>query len=191
MTNNKVQNVGYKRVSSADQNTARQLEGVELNKVFEDKISGKNVADRKELGECLDYVRTGDVLHVHSMDRLARNLKDLLTLVEQLNSKGVTVQFHKENLSFAPDSINPFNVMMLSVIGACAEFERNMIKERQKEGIAVALKNGVKFGAAKKLDDKQAAEIKAQLLAGASVTTLARNYGVSRQTVYRLTGESK
>jgi DNA invertase Pin-like site-specific DNA recombinase len=188
MTNDRIQNVGYKRISSADQNTARQLDGVELQRVFEDKISGKNITDRKGLAECVDYVRAGDVLHVHSMDRLARNLKDLLTLVEQLNTKGVTVYFHKENLKFEPDSVNPFNVMMLSVIGACAEFERNMIKERQKEGIAVALKSGVKFGASKKLNDQQAAEIKAELARGETVTSLSKHYGVSRQTIYRLGG---
>jgi len=183
---NKIQNVGYKRISSVDQNSARQLDGVELDRIFEDKISGKNIIDRVGLAECIKYVRAGDVLHVHSMDRLARNLKDLLSLVEQLNNDGVTVQFHKENLKFEPNQSNPFNIMMLSVIGACAEFERNMIKERQKEGIKIALENGTKFGAVQKLDDDQVKSIKAQIAAGASVTTLAKTYDVSRQTIYRM-----
>lgn len=183
---NKHQNVGYKRISSVDQNTARQLDGIELDRIFEDKISGKNIVDRVGLAECIKYVRTGDVLHVHSMDRLARNLKDLLSLVEQLNKDGVTVQFHKENLKFEPDNTNPFNLMMLSVIGACAEFERNMIKERQREGIKIAKQQGVKFGAVQKLNDEQVKAIKAQIEAGASVTTLAKTFDVSRQTIYRM-----
>lgn len=183
---NKHQNVGYKRISSVDQNTARQLDGIELDRIFEDKVSGKNITDRLGLAECIKYVRAGDVLHVHSMDRLARNLKDLLSLVEQLNGDGVTVQFHKENLKFEPDNSNPFNLMMLSVIGACAEFERNMIKERQREGIKIAKQAGVKFGVDKKLDDAQIKAIKSQIEAGASVTTIAKQYDVSRQTIYRM-----
>lgn len=183
---NKIQNVGYKRISSVDQNSARQLDGVELDRIFEDKISGKNIIDRLGLAECIKYVRAGDVLHVHSMDRLARNLKDLLSLVERLNKDGVTVQFHKENLKFEPNQSNPFNLMMLSVIGACAEFERNMIKERQREGIKIAIESGTKFGAAQKLNDDQIKAIKAQIVAGASVTTLAKTYDVSRQTIYRM-----
>jgi len=183
---NKIQHVGYKRISSVDQNTARQLDGVELDRIFEDKISGKNITDRAGLAECIKYIRADDTLHVHSMDRLARNLKDLLSLVEQLNKDGVTVQFHKENLKFEPNQSNPFNLMMLSVIGACAEFERNMIKERQKEGIKIALEQGVKFGATQKLDDDQIKAIKSQIEVGASVTTLAKQYDVSRQTIYRM-----
>lgn len=93
------QHIGYIRVSTVEQNTARQLDGVHLNKIFTDRVSGKSI-DRPQLQACLEYAREGDILHVHSMDRLARNLDDLRSLVRQLTAKGVTVQFHKENLTF-------------------------------------------------------------------------------------------
>ena len=93
-------NIGYVRVSTTDQKTDRQLEGVALEKVFEDKASAADTA-RPQLRLCLDFVRQGDTLHVHSIDRLARNLQDLLRLLGQLTDKGVTVQFLKERLVFS------------------------------------------------------------------------------------------
>lgn len=175
-------NVGYIRVSSASQNTDRQLAGVELDEVFEEKASAKD-AKRPVLRDCLRYLRKGDTLHVHSMDRLARNLFDLQQLVADLTSKGVAVQFHKENLTFTGEE-NPMATLLLQVMGAIAQFERALIRERQREGIAAAKANGKQVGAKPKLTAEQVAEIRQRLADGAFKTDLAREYGVSRQTLY-------
>jgi DNA invertase Pin-like site-specific DNA recombinase len=179
-------NVGYVRVSSTGQNTDRQLDGIQLDEVFTEKVSGGSTEKRIELQRCIAWVREGDTLHIHSIDRLARNLSDLQGIVERLNNKGVTVKFHKECLTFEGGQGNPMNTLMLQVIGAIAEFEKALIKERQREGIDKALQKGVKFGIDKKLDATQIKAIKAQIEAGASVTTLAKTYEVSRQTIYRM-----
>jgi DNA invertase Pin-like site-specific DNA recombinase len=176
------QRVGYKRVSTVDQNTERQLDGVELDKVFTDKASGKNT-DRPELVRALDYVREGDTLVVHSMDRLARNLEDLRRLVRELTGQGVRVEFIKENLTFAGDD-SPMNTLLLSMLGAVAEFERSMILERQREGIALAKAAGKYRGRKAALTAEQADELRARLAAGESVTAVAKDFGISRQTVY-------
>lgn len=176
------QRIGYQRVSTVDQNTDRQLDGVELDKMFTDKASGKNT-DRPELSHAIDYAREGDTLIVHSMDRLARNLDDLRRLVRELTGQGVKVEFVKENLTFAGDD-SPMNTLLLSMLGAVAEFERSMILERQREGIAIAKAAGKYKGRKASLTDEQAAALRARLAAGESVTTLAREYAVSRQTVY-------
>src|SRR4051812_37491125 len=98
--------VGYQRVSTIDQNTERQLDGIELDKVFTDRASGKDT-DRPQLAACLNFVREGDELVVHSMDRLARSLKDLLQIVEDLTGRGVTVRFAQNNLTFSSDRTDP------------------------------------------------------------------------------------
>ncbi len=179
-------NVGYIRVSSNGQNTDRQLDGVTLDKVFTEKVSGGSTDKRVELQSCIEWFRDGETLHIHDISRLARNLSDLQDLVKKLNAKGVTVKFHKESLTFEGGKDNPMNTLMLQIIGAIAQFEKSLINERQAEGIAKALAKGVKFGVDKKLDDAQIRAIKAQIAAGASVTTLAKQYDVSRQTIYRM-----
>jgi len=176
------QRIGYQRVSTIDQNTDRQLDGVEVDKVFADKASGKST-DRPELARAIDYVREGDTLVVHSMDRLARNLDDLRRLVRELTGQGVKVEFVKESLTFAGDD-SPMNTLLLSMLGAVAEFERSMILERQREGIAIAKAAGKYKGRKSALTDDQAGELRTRLAAGESVTILAREYGISRQTVY-------
>lgn len=176
------QRVGYQRVSTVDQNTDRQLDGVELEKVFSDKASGKDTA-RPQLAVCLEYVREGDTLVVHSMDRLARNLEDLRRLVRELTRQGVKVEFVKENLIFAGDD-SPMNTLLLSMLGAVAEFERSMILERQREGIALAKAAGKYKGRKASLSDEQASELRDRIAAGEAVTALAKEFGVSRQTVY-------
>jgi DNA invertase Pin-like site-specific DNA recombinase len=138
------QRVGYIRVSSVGQNPARQLDGVELDRVFADTVSGKS-ATRPQLQAMLAYVRDGDTVIVHSMDRLARNLDDLRRLVRELTGRRVAVQFIKEQLTFtAADS--PMVTLLLSVLGAFAEFERALIRERQLEGIALAKARGAYKG---------------------------------------------
>ncbi len=176
------QRIGYQRVSTADQNTDRQLDGVELDKAFTDYASGKNT-DRPELARALDFIREGDTLVVHSMDRLARNLEDLRRIVRELTAQGVKVEFVKENLIFAGDD-SPMNTLLLSMLGAVAEFERSMILERQREGIAIAKAAGKYKGRKASLTDDQAVDLRARLAGGEAVTALAREYGVSRQTVY-------
>lgn len=177
------QRVGYQRVSTVDQNTDRQLDGVELDKVFTDKASGKDV-HRPELARALEYVREGDVLVVHSMDRLARSLVDLRRTVDELTQRGVEVRFVTEGLAFTSDKSDPCAVLMLSVMGAVAEFERSMILERQREGIALAKAAGKYKGRKAALTAEQASELRARLAAGEPVTALAKEFGVSRQTVY-------
>jgi DNA invertase Pin-like site-specific DNA recombinase len=174
--------VGYVRVSSYDQNTDRQLNGVSLDKVFTDKISGKNV-ERPQLQVMLDFVREGDVVIVHSMDRLARNLDDLRKLVYMLTSKKVKVEFIKESLEFTGDD-SPMSMLLLSVMGAFAEFERSLIRERQKEGIEAAKKKGVYKGRRKLLNDDQANELRARVASGEQKAAIARDFGISRETVY-------
>src|SRR5208282_799059 len=132
--------VGYKRVSTGEQNTARQLHDVKVDKLFEDKASGKN-RERPALKAALEYCREGDVLIVHSMDRLARNLSDLLELVKDLTTRGVAVQFVKENMLFTGDD-NAMANLLLQLLGAVAQFERALILERQREGIAIAKRAG-------------------------------------------------
>lgn len=176
--------VGYIRVSSVDQKTDRQLDGLALDKVFEDKASAADTK-RPQLEACLDFIREGDILNVHSIDRLARNLRDLLRLIEQITSKGVSVTFHKEHLTFTGQS-DPFQTLQLQIIGAVAEFERALIKERQREGIAKAKEKGKHLGRVRKLTYEQEANLRARALAGEEKVKLADEYGVSRQSVYRI-----
>ena len=137
--------VGYVRVSSTDQNEARQVEALTgTERLFVDKLSGKNT-ERPALTEMLAYVRDGDTVRVASLDRLARNLDDLRRLVTQLTAKGVRVEFIKEALTFTGEA-NPMSKLLLSMLGAVAEFERELIRERQAEGIAIAKARGVYKG---------------------------------------------
>jgi DNA invertase Pin-like site-specific DNA recombinase len=183
MTSSNGHDVGYIRVSSFSQNTDRQLEGVILEKTFTEKASAKD-AQRPVLQECMSYIRSGDCLHVHSIDRLARNLLDLQTIVTNLNEKGVSVTFHKEDLTFTGKNSNPMNKLMLQMMGAFAEFERSLIKERQKEGIAKARQMGKQIGRKRVLNDEQIKEIKVRLAGGESKSALAKEYGIARQTLY-------
>lgn len=179
----KGQTVGYVRVSTADQNIERQLDGLQIDKTFTDHASGKDT-DRPALTECLGYVREGDELVVHSMDRLARSLVDLRRTVDDLTGRGVSVRFVKEGLTFTRDSSDPCAVLMLSVMGAVAEFERALLLERQREGIAIAKTKGVYKGRVPSLDDEKAKALDLRMAEGESASALAREYGVSRATVY-------
>lgn len=177
-------NIGYVRVSTHDQNTSRQLDGIQLDKIFEEHASGKDIA-RPSLQACLEYVRDGDTLHVHSIDRLARNLQDLLSIVSTLTARQVGIHFHKEGLSFTGDA-TPFQELQLQIIAAVAQFERALILERQREGIELAKRNGryKDVGRKRILSDPQLATIRREASAGQTMASLARKYGVSRQTVY-------
>ena len=133
--------VAYKRVSTEIQNTERQLEGLTFDKEFEDKLSGKN-KERPQLQAMIEYVRDGDIVYIHSLDRLGRNTKDLISVMETLRTKGVTVIFHKQGLEFKPNTNNPMNDLMFNMLSAFAQFEREILLERQREGIAIAKREG-------------------------------------------------
>ncbi len=130
-------NIAYMRVSTVDQKTDRQLADTKItfDQVYTDKCSGKST-DRPELKRMLEaLLHRGDTIHVHSIDRMARNLQDLEKLVDTINGKGVTLRFHKEQLTFSPTENTAMNRLLLQVMGAFAQFERSLIKERQREGI--------------------------------------------------------
>ncbi len=174
--------VGYIRVSSIDQNTIRQLDGVQVDKVFTEKASGKDT-QRPQLQQALQFVREGDVFVIHSMDRLARNLRDLLRLVEELTGRGVAVEFVKEGLTFTGED-TPMAKMLLGIMGAVAEFERSMIRERQLEGIAKAKQAGRYQGRKSTMQPAQLQAIRDRAAAGEKKAALAREFGVTRQTIY-------
>jgi DNA invertase Pin-like site-specific DNA recombinase len=175
--------VGYIRVSSLDQNEVRQLDGIELNKIFTDKASGKDTK-RPQLQACLDYLRDGDVLVAHSMDRLARNLDDLRRMVAELTHRGVQVQFMKEQLIFNGED-SAMSKLLLSLMDAFAEFERSLLRERQREGITIAKKKGVYKGRKPSLTPERAQELRARVASGEKKAVLAREFGISRETLYQ------
>ena len=177
------QRIGYVRVSTFDQNPERQLEQIPVDKVFTDKASGKDTR-RPELERLLAFVREGDTVVVHSMDRLARNLDDLRRLVQGLTQRGVRIEFLKEHLTFTGED-SPMANLMLSVMGAFAEFERALIRERQREGIALAKQRGAYRGRKKALAPEQVAQLRRRAAAGEKKAQLAREFGISRETVYQ------
>ncbi|MBX0330011.1 recombinase family protein [Oscillochloris sp. ZM17-4] len=176
------QRIGYVRVSSLDQNPERQLEGMSLDRVFTDKASGKDTK-RPELERALTYLREGDTLVVHSMDRLARNLDDLRRIVQNLNARGIAVHFQKESLTFTGED-SPMATLMLSVMGAFAEFERALIRERQREGIALAKQRKAFKGRKKALNAAQVTELRRRVEGGEPKTAVAKAFGISRETLY-------
>ena len=182
------QRIGYIRVSTVDQNTERQLDGIQLEKTFLDRASGKDTK-RPQLELMMSFVRSGDKLIVHSMDRLARDQDDLHRIVQILTGKGVQIEFIKEHLTFTGDD-SPISKLMLSVMGAVHEFERALIKERQLEGIALAKKRGAFKGRKKSLSQAEAAEIRQRIATGLSKARAAREFGISRETLYKYLKEA-
>jgi DNA invertase Pin-like site-specific DNA recombinase len=184
------QRVGYVRVSTVDQNTDRQLENITVDKVFVDKVSGKDV-NRPELQAMVSYVRAGDTVVVHSLDRLARSIVDLRSIVEQLVTKGVSVEFVKERLFFSKDKKDsPTDTLMLNILSSFAEFERALIRERQQEGIKIAKANGAYRGRKKALAPSQVEELRARVSSRkGSVADVAKELGISRTTLYEYLGK--
>lgn len=179
----KGQRIGYTRVSTLSQNLERQLDGIGLDRVFEEKASGKD-RNRPVLEEMLRFLRADDELFIHDMSRLARNLSDLLKIVSELTSKGVRVTFVKESLTFSGDD-TPMAKLMLSIIGGVAEFSRSMIKIAQAEGIAMAKKRpGAYPGRKPSLTPIQAEQLRCRAQAGEKKAVLAREFKISRETLY-------
>jgi len=184
--------VAYIRVSTVEQNTDRQLSdtGISFDKIFEDKASGGST-DRPALNACQEYLRDGDTLHVHSIDRLARSLQDLQGLIDSLLANGITVKFHKEGLTFQNHGTqDPFAKLLSQVLGSFAEFERNIIRERQREGIEKAKAVGVykaKHGGRKKtIDRDKVQQLRDQ---GVPLRKIAEQIGCSLSSVQRCLSE--
>lgn len=179
----------YARVSSNDgtQHIDRQTtEASQYDEVFIDYASGGST-DRPKLQEMLKWIRTGDIVEVHSIDRLARNINDLLRIVKIITEERKSdLFFIKENLKFSADASNPFNNLMLHLLGSIAEFERNMIKMRQKEGIAIAKAKGVySKERCKKLSLSKIEELKKDVADKVKVSEICRKYGITKPTFYR------
>ena len=180
--------VGYVRVSSADQNEARQVEAIgPVDRLFSEKVSGRTTS-RAQLQEMLAYVREGDTVKVKSPDRLARSTTDLLGLVEQLRAKGVAVEFVDDP---ALNTDNPTGEFMLTILAAVAQLERATLRERQAEGIAIAKRKGV-YDRGPKLTAEQVAEARRRVADGVPKAAVARSLSVSRQTLHTaLKGEGR
>lgn len=181
--------IGYVRVSSVDQNDARQLDGMTLDKSFTDKASGKDT-DRPQLQAMLEFVRDGDHVYCHSMDRLSRSLRDLQGVVERLTAKGISVTFVKENLTFEPPATGAdahktaYSTLMLQLLGAVGEFERALIKERQREGIAIAKTKKLYKGRKPALGEVEIVKLRQMVADGISKVEIAAKLGISRASVY-------
>ena len=182
--------VGYIRVSSGDQNPDRQRKdmrglGIEDKYIYEDRVSGANT-ERPKFQEMMTFLREGDDLYVSSLDRLARNLKDLLQIVETLCGKGVSVHSLKERLEFgAGENASPTAKLTLSLVGAFAEFEREMIRSRQREGIALAKARGAYKGRVRSVTDEQINAVRKMVADGVPLTKAVKKQGISRATAYR------
>jgi DNA invertase Pin-like site-specific DNA recombinase len=181
--------IGYIRVSTTDQNPDRQLENIQLDKKFIDYASAKST-NRPQLNSMLEFVREDDIIIVHSMDRLARNLKDLKELVDGLVNRKIQVHFLKENLQFSGENSATSN-LVLHLMGAFAEFEYAFIRERQREGIEIAKKKGKFKGTTKKLNAEKIETLKRELLIRKSKSQIAADLGISRFTLYRYIDQLK
>lgn len=175
--------IGYTRVSPFDPDPERQLEAVPLDNIFEEEAAGKD-AQRPVLDSMLHCVGRGDTLVVHSMDRIARDLVDLRYLVWFLLKHGVRIEFVKERLTFTNEDLPAAN-LMLSAMGAIAEFERALFRERQLEGIALAKQRGAYRGRKKALSVDRVTELRQRVAAGEQKAKLAREFGISRETLYQ------
>lgn len=175
--------IGYVRVSTFDQNPERQLESIPVDRLFTDQASGKDLK-RPAFEELMAYVREGDQVIIHSMDRLARNLDHLRQVVNRLTTQGISVRFLKENLTFTGQD-SPMANLMLSVMGAMAEFERSLIRERQREGVQIAKAKGLYKGRKKSLSQEQLSELQKRIAEGEKKASLARHFNITRETLYQ------
>ncbi|WP_375537782.1 recombinase family protein [Curtobacterium sp. MCBD17_030] len=183
----KTQTVAYVRVSSTDQNLDRQREAIgDVDRVFEEKVSGGSRTDRAALLDCIRYIRDGDTVRVASMDRLARSLGDLRDIVDEITAKGASVEFVKEQQTYSRDTDDAIGRLMLNLLGAFAEFERTLIRERQREGIRLARTAGKYKGRTRKLTDDQIADARLRVSKGIPKAVVARELGIDRTTLYRM-----
>jgi DNA invertase Pin-like site-specific DNA recombinase len=175
----------YRRVSTILQNTERQLVEVECDREFEDKLSGKDM-NRPQLILMLSMLRPGDEVNVHSLDRIGRNTKDILSIVEEIKAKGCVIKFHKENLTFDGTKNDLYSDLMLTILSGFASFERSVLLERQREGIAIAKQKGLYKGGKEKFSADDKAEIKRLVADGVAIAEVGRRMSCSRPTIYRV-----
>lgn len=175
----------YKRVSTTDQNLDRQLVEVECDREYVEKVSAKDT-NRPQLQAMLQNLRVDDVVHVHELSRLGRSVKDLLELVEQITAAGATVKFHKENLEFKGRDKDPFQALMLNLLSSIAQFERELLLSRQREGIAIAKAKGKYKGKQSKFTAADIERIKAEFDETDNKSKLAERYGITRAYLYEL-----
>ena len=178
--------VGYTRVSTVDQNDEGQqhtLKAAGATKIFSDRITG-SAETRPGLDEMSRYVREGDTIVIYSIDRLARNVEHLLSTVKEWRDNGIAIVFIREALRIDGEK-NPMSELLLGVIGHIAQFEKAIIKERQREGIEAAKRRGVYKGRKRALDEDQVKELQNLLRQTGNISEIARKMGVSRQTIYR------
>ena len=185
--------IAYIRVSSIGQSTLRQDQQIEelcVDKVFTEKISGRNIQDRPQFRLMLDYAREDDHIYCADLTRWGRSLIDIKTTISDLTKRGVSVTFIKENLTFSGNDDDPMSNLLLGILSSLSEWERAVIKSRQMEGVKIAKEMGIyreRCGRKPKLTDKQIQEVKKKVSAGEARAAVAKEYGVSRQTVYILT----
>ena len=175
--------IAYRRCSSVDQKLDRQ--DIQADKTFEEKLSGKD-RNRPALAAMLDYIREGDLIKVWDISRLARDLMDLQNIITKINDKCATIQFITENLTFAPDSDNPIATMQLQILGAVAEFERSIKRQRQLEGIAIAKDKGKYSGGIKRSNRERVHQLRSE---GLSTYKIASMMEISRMSVHRILKE--
>ena len=184
--------IAYIRVSSEGQNTSRQDQQIEelcVDKVFTEKVSGRNIQDRPQFQLMLDYAREDDEIFCADLTRWGRSLIDIKTTISDLTKRGVSVTFLKENLTFTGKD-DPMSNLLLGILSSLSEWERSLIKSRQLEGVKIAQEKGIykeRCGRKPKLTDEQIKEVKKKVSAGEARAAVAKEYGVSRQTVYVLT----
>jgi DNA invertase Pin-like site-specific DNA recombinase len=181
-------NIGYKRVSTKEQSTARQLDGIQLDRVYEDHVSGAT-KDRPQLKVCLDVLREGDILYIHSVDRLSRSVRDLIEIVEQVVKSGAKIQLVKEGMSLSGHKDDMFAMCMVHVMTAFAQLERAMSKERQREGIAISKERGTKSGkpfGKQPLDYNRRPEAIEYSKQGNNISQIALLMKLSRASIYKL-----
>lgn len=179
--------IGYARVSTVEQNLDRQLaelHALNAQPIYTEKVSGAS-RDRPVLEEAIRYARQGDVFVVTSMDRMGRSLRDLHTIIDELTDKGVAVHFVRENVSFSTDEDSPQANLLLGFFGAVLEYERALIRQRQAEGIALAKARGVYRGRPSVVTEQQMARARELIALGVPKTTVAKQIGISRATLYR------
>ena len=178
----------YLRVSTILQNTERQLNDVPCDRVYEDKLSGKDT-NRPQFQLMMSNLRPFDVVNVHSLDRVGRNTKDILEIVETIKEIGATIHFHKENLTFDGSKSDLYSDLMLTILSGFATFERNIILERQREGIEIAKQKGKYKGGKQKFDVEQKNRIKELVEEGVSISSVCRTMNCSRPTIYKVINE--
>jgi len=180
--------IGYKRVSTKEQSTDRQLKDLKLDRVYEDYISGAK-KDRPELNRCLDALREGDTVHVHSVDRMSRSMIDLIYIVEQILKSGASIIIYSPRLEFTSKADNYMQTFQLQLFTAIGQLERSMLKERQREGIAIAKEKGTKSGkpwGRPPLDMNRRPEAIELSKTGKNISQIAKIMNLSRPSISKL-----